>query len=224
MIKNSLENVDNAISATNIAISLHDSLSRNLVTCRKTVAALESDIESIYRNDGGMNSKARANRLADLTSTRTIANCDLESAQRSVARQKAQSIANGKAAARALFDVMDALKLQRIANVAARLIEEFDWSEIRILRAQDIAASHKSVRALGNLGVSQLVYELEHDDDFSLKALRNLDAHWSELKPLAESEPGIELNIAAVHVSMITEPEPTAVGNQLGTLAVAVAA
>ena len=67
--------------------------------------------------------------------------------------------------------------------------------------------------------MSNLPYELEHDDDTSVKAFRRLGEHWAELKPLVESEPGLSLNISAVKLPSIAKPnKPAGVGNVLGTL------
>ena len=76
----------------------------------------------------------------------------------------------------------------------------FDFSQVPGIRVQDLAHVHESIRAVASLGASILVFELQHDDDFTINALRRLGEHWSEPRLLVESEPGIVLNIAAVEV------------------------
>jgi hypothetical protein len=71
--------------------------------------------------------------------------------------------------------------------------------------------------------VSNLPFELQHDEDTSIQALRRLSEHWSELRPHLESEPGLELTLSAVQVLPIAKPKHAVEGNQLGTLAPAVA-
>jgi len=82
----------------------------------------------------------------------------------------------------------------------AWLNAQFDFSQVPGVRVQNLAHVHESIRAVASLGASILVFELQHDDDFTINALRRLGEHWSEPRLLVESEPGIVLNIAAVEV------------------------
>jgi hypothetical protein len=146
----------------------------------------------------------------------------LQSIQDSLQAQKALTAATGKAAARALIEVRDVLRMHRVAQVSARLVAEFDWRAIPV-RVQDLARVHQSVLALDGLGVSQLFYETQHDDGYVIGAVRHLANHWNELKQLVEQE-DLELSIAPVQVPAIAKPKPAVTTvNQHGTLSAAAA-
>ena len=118
-------------------------------------------------------------------------------------------MATGKATASKLFEVRDLLQIHRVASVSARLIKEFEWSALPGVNPQAIASVHKSIRALGDLHVAQLFFQLQHDDSFVLGAVRHLNEVWSELRSLVEAE-NVELNIAPVQLTMpIVKPKPT---------------
>ena len=217
--------IASAISNTDDALARYDSLSERAASTQETVAVLEAEIAALHRNDTGLDAKARGSKFTVANSALSLAKGDLQSVQESLAAQRALTAATGQAAASALFEVRDLLQNHRVAKVTERLLAEFDWSALHGVRVQDVANAHKSVRSLGDLGVSLLYFELQHDDGFTIGAVRHLEEHWRELKQLVESEPGLELSIAPVQVPTISKPKPApTTTNQLGTLAQAVAA
>jgi hypothetical protein len=218
----SYNHIADAIAKTNDALSAYDLLAERYATAKGTVAALTEDVAALHRNDAGKNVQSRAREFATVNGALSLAKGDLESLQDSLAAQKALTAAIGKMSASRLFEARDLLRMQRLKNVSAQLAADFDLTSLPV-RLQEVAGTHKSIRAIGDLGVSQLFYQLQHDDSFTIGAVRHLGEHWSELRALVEAE-NVELSIAPISVPTIAKPKPAAVGNVLGTLAQAVAA
>jgi hypothetical protein len=213
----SYNNVADAIAKTNEALSAFDRLTQHAALAQRTVEALEAEVAAIQHNDAGLDAKARGNKFTIAKSALSLAQGDLESIQGSLSAQKALTAATGKTAASKLFEVRDLLRLQRLKNVSAQLDADFDLTSLPV-RPQEVASTHKSIRALKDLGVAQLYFQLQHDDGFVIGAVRHLGEHWQELKPLVEAE-GVELSIAAVQVPAVAKSKPTVTaGNVLGTL------
>jgi hypothetical protein len=191
------------------ALFVYDSLTERTAAAQETVEALESDVSTLRANSGGLDARARASKFSAANSALSLAQSDLGLAADALSLKKAEAVRTGKAAASKLFEARDLLRLQRVANVSAWLSAQFDFSQVSGVRAQDLANVHESVRAIANLGASNLFFELQHADDFTISALRRLNEHWAELKPLIEAEPGLELNIAPVQLSPpIVKPKP----------------
>lgn len=214
----SISEIEKAISNTTSSLSAYDALVERTTAAEEVVTSLESDLASLRTNAGGLDARTRGNKFTTATSALSLAKSDLQSLQEDLAMQKTLTVATGKAAARALFEVRDLLRLHRVARVSSRLSEEFDWTALPRVNPQAIASVHKSIRAIGDLGVSQLYFQVQHDDSFVIGAIRQLGEVWSELKLLVEAE-GVELNISAVVVvPPIAKPRKPTVGNQLGTM------
>jgi hypothetical protein len=64
---------------------------------------------------------------------------------------------------------------------------QFDFGAIPVVSPQDLANAHESVRAIGALKVSDLHFQLQHDDDFTIQSLRDLEQIFAELQPLAKT-------------------------------------
>jgi hypothetical protein len=152
--------IASAIKNTDDALARYDSLSERAASTQDIVTTLESEIAAIHRNDANLDAKSRGSKFTVANSALSLARGDLQSVQDSLVTQRALTAATGKAAARALFEVRDLLRTHRVAKVAEQLALEFDQSEIPGLNLQGLANAHKSVRALGDLGVSLLFYEL----------------------------------------------------------------
>jgi hypothetical protein len=216
--------IELAITSTERALSALDSCAQNVAAHQEIISALEADVAALRTNTAGLDAKARGSKFTSTNSALALARSDLDVAQEGLSAQKAKVVAIGKAAASALFEARDALQTQRQSNVAAWLTAQFDWPAVPVVTPSDLAAVHQTVQAIGKLSVSYLFYELEHDDDTSVRALRCLGKHWAELKPLVESEPGLELSIAPIAVPQVAKPKPVVTSNQLGTLAQAIVA
>jgi hypothetical protein len=217
----SISLIESAISDTEAELKALDQLTVDAATHQEIVNALEGDVAALRTNTAGLDAKVRASKFTAANSALSLAQSDLKLAQDDLSAQKIKTVAIGKAAARMLFDARDVLQIQRRSNVAAWLTTQFDWSAIPVVTPSDLAAAHQTVQAIRQLLVSNLPYELEHDEDTSVQAFRRLGEHWAELRPLVESEPGLSLNISAVKLPSIAKPEPALVGNQLGTLVAA---
>lgn len=217
----SYAHIEDGIAKTNDALSAYDALAERIPTQQEVVSALQDDLVAIQLNTAGLDAKSRGNKFTAATSALSLAKSDLASLQDDLSAQKTKTAAIGKAAARMLFNVRDSLKIQRTASVTTKLSADFDWTALPGVRVAEVAAAAKSVRGIAALGVTQLGYELEHDDSFVIGAVRNLDAHWNELKPLLEAEPNLELSIPPIAVPTIPSPKPAVAGNQLGTLVAA---
>jgi hypothetical protein len=217
----SVREVESAIAHTEQELSALDACIKEVTAGEEITNALEGDIAVLRTNASGLDAKIRGSRFTAANSALSLAQSDLKLAQDTLSAQKIKTVAIGKAAARMLFDARDALQIQRQSNVAAWLTTQFDWTAIPVVSPSDLAAVHQTVQAIKQLSVSNLPYELEHDDDTSVEAFRRLGEHWAELRPLVESEPGLSLNISAVKVPLIAKPKPVVTGNQLGTLVAA---
>jgi hypothetical protein len=217
----SFTHIADAIALTNDALAACDSLSERAAIAQATVEALEADVANLRNNSVGLDAKARGAKFTVANSALSLAQSDLQLAQESLAAQRTLTAATGQAAASRLFEVRDLLRMQRIKNVSAQLDADFDLTSLPV-RPQEVASTHKSIRAIGTLGVSQLYYQLQHDDSFTIGAVRYLDEHWQELKLAVEAE-GVELAIAPVQVPTVAKPKPAVTGNQHGTLAAAAA-
>jgi hypothetical protein len=217
----SFDNIAEGIGKTNDALSAFDSLNQRCATAQSTVAVLTQDIAALHRNDAKLDAKTRAAKYSALNSALSLAQGDLKSAQDALAEQKLLTVQIGKAAGSRIFEARDLLRMQRLKNVSAQLAADFDLTSLPV-RLQELAGTHKSIRAIGDLGVSQLFYQLQHDDGFVIGAVRYLDEHWQELKRLVEAE-GVELNISAIAVPVIPKPKAAVAGNVLGTMVAAAA-
>jgi hypothetical protein len=213
----SFTRIAEAIAQINAALTTYDSLTERCAIVRETATRLEAEIAALHRNDTGLDAKTRGREFTAANSALSLAAGDLKAAEAALAAQKTLTAATGKAAAQALIEVRDVLSTHLAAQVSARLAAEFDWSVILGVSPQDIANAHTSVRALDDLGVSQLFFQIQHDDSFTIGAVRHLDEHWRELKQLVEAEPDLELSIAPVQAPRVSKPKPTAIGNVLGT-------
>jgi hypothetical protein len=113
----------------------------------------------------------------------------------------------------------------RWTNVAGAFSEIAAHPEVRERFLREVRAAarlrHSNVASVfyyGSKGVTQLGFKLQHDDSFTIGAVRHLDEHWSELKPLLEAE-GLELLIAAVEAPRIPQPKASVTNvNVLGSL------
>ena len=209
--------IASAIKNTDDALARYDSLSERAASTQDIVTTLESEIAAIHRNDANLDAKSRGSKFTVANSALSLARGDLQSVQDSLVAQRALTAATGKAAAAGLLEIRDLLRNHRVAKVAEQLALEFDQSAIPDLNLQGLANAHKSVRAIESLGVTMLGFELEHDDGFTIGAVRRLAEHWSELKSLVEAE-GVELSIAPIVVVPKTvEPKRAVAGNVLGT-------
>jgi hypothetical protein len=213
--------IESAISDCETELKALDQLTVDAAAAQEITNALEADVAAIRINAAGLDAKVRGSKFTAANSALSLAQTDLETVQAALSAQKIKTVAIGKSAARMLFDARDALQIQRRSNVAAWLTAQFDWTAIPVVTPSDLAAVHQTVQAIGQLSVSNLPYELEHDDETSVQAFRRLGEHWAELRPLVELEPGLSLNISAVKIPSITKPKPALVGNQLGTLVAA---
>jgi hypothetical protein len=213
----SFTHIADAIALTNEALAAYDALSERAAIAQATVEALVVELAAIRTNAAGVDPKARGAKFTATNSALSLAQSDLQTAQDALVAQKALAAATGKAAAKMLSGAKDALQVQRRENVAKWLSEQFYWSAIPVVTPATLATAHESVREIASLSVSNLVFELDHDADFSLKAIRRLDQHWAQLKTLLESE-GVELSIAPVIVPAIVESKPISTRNEHGTL------
>jgi hypothetical protein len=213
----SFENITDAITKTNATLATYNLLVNRAEIAQTTVSALEAEVANLRNNSGNLDPKTRGAKFTATNSALSLAQSDLQSVQEALVAQKALTAATGKAAASRLFEVRDLLRMQRLKNVSAQLAADFDLTSLPV-RLQEVAGTHKSVRALKDLGVSQLWFQLQHDDGFVIGAVRHLDEHWAELRAIAEAE-NLELAIAAVQVPTVAKPKPAAVGNALGVLA-----
>jgi hypothetical protein len=213
----SFENITDAIAKTNDALATYDLLVNRAEIAQATVSALEADVATLRSNSANLDAKTRGAKFTVANSALSLAQGDLQSVQDALLTQKTLVVAIGKASASRLFEVRDTLRSRRQTNVAAGLSSQFDWTTLPGVRLQDVANAHRSLLALGDLGASQLYYQVQHGDDFVLGAVRHLDEHWLELKQLVEAE-NVELSIAAIVVPTIAKAKPAVTGNQLGTL------
>jgi hypothetical protein len=224
MTNETILEIEKAIADTTSALSAYDVLVERTAAAQAMVDSLSGDIANLRTNSAGLDPRTRGNKFTATTSAESLAKSDLALLQDDLVAQKSLAVATGKAAARMLFDARDALQIHRVASVSARLIKEFEWSALPGVNPQAIASVHKSIRALSDLAVSQLYYQVAHDDSFVLGAVRHLGEVWSELKAIILEE-GVELNIPAVVVPPIAKPsKPASSTNQLGSLNVAMVA
>ena len=118
--QSSFNHIAEAINKTEAALAVYDSLLSRAAIAPETVTALEAEIAALHRNDARLDAKARGSKYAAANSALSLAQGDLKSVQDSLEAQKALTAATGKAAAKLLFDVRDALRIHRRNNVAAR--------------------------------------------------------------------------------------------------------
>lgn len=122
---------------------------------------MEADVANLRNNSGNLDAKTRGAKFTVANSALSLAQSDLQSVQDALSAQKTLTVAIGKATASRLFEVRDTLRSRRQAYVAEGLASQFNWTALPDVRLQEVVEAHKSIHGIGDLGVSQLYYQVQ---------------------------------------------------------------
>lgn len=220
--------MDNTGSLNLVASAISDA-ETEIKELDKRLAAVKAketeiaELEAAHQNntaDFSGDFKARLKTHSANSSALVLHRADLVSLNAAVDSQKKKCLAAGKAAATKMSIVRDLLLLKRRENVEAWIGEQFEYKRIHIY-PRTLAETHVSYLAVKNLAASNHFFQAGADPDWQIMRLRELGARFAELRPLAETEEGLDLSMIVAEPAAappIAEPEPAGAGNRLGTL------
>jgi hypothetical protein len=224
MIDNeSINLLESAISDCESEIKKHTSLTADAAARQAIIQKLETELSDLRANTNGLEQKARATRLTTTTAMISLERSDLTTLEGRI-------------------DVC-ANHIVQLERRAQGLLQQV-WSEVRAVRksaAERLLETHFDIRrvnafagqfpdvAYSVLELDELQDTLFHDRwlpaerDLVLHDARFIRSRSKALLAMAANELSAEFTLINIELMPIAKPKQAVVGNQLGTLAHAVA-
>lgn len=220
----SLSLVESAIADTEAELGKLDSLNASAQASQTTIKELENTVFELHNNHAGLDQKARANKLTSATSMLNLERGDQATFKAQIDAQSNRVVQVGQRAKSLLQQVWSAVLQSRKSNVTALIEANFDLQRLHIPAAHFPLAAFSVIEVEEIQGTLFQYRYLPTERDLAIDDARKLRTRSTGLLTMAVNEPGLELDIVNVEVAPIPKPKPTVAGNQLGTLAQAVAA
>jgi hypothetical protein len=224
MTNESISLVEASISSVETELAKLDPLTADAATRQEAISRLEGDLGDLHANKGSLEQKSRATRLTTTTAMISLERSDLTTLKNQIDVCSNHIVQLERRVQGLLQQVWSAVRAARKSAAESLLETHFD-----IRRVNAFAGQFPEV-AYSVLELDELQGTLFHDRrlpaerDFVIEDARRIRSRSKALLEMAANELGAEFTLINIELMPIAKPKPAIVGNQLGTLAHAVAA